>query len=198
VTWLWEQGARAATGAEEERARNRLGVHRRRLRVVDPVDVGTPAGLELVPARRVDAQAGAADRGRERIRGRVDRLRRRRVAQRHLVARVTGREVEADALGRRLHEHGVLLGDLRGRNVLAPVAVRVAHDVGGPMLDDVVDRLVDALVTVAGADVLNLGARSQAVHRLDVERLLGVPAFLAAALGLQPERLEHLFGGRRP
>ncbi len=86
----------------------------------------------------------------------------------------------------------MLLGQFGRGDVLALVAPGVADQVCGVVLDDVVQRLIEALVAVLGADVEDVGAGRHSVHGLDVEGLLAVPAGLAAALRLQAERSEHL------
>ena len=64
-------------------------------------------------------------------------------------------------------------------------AVGVGHDVGEVPVDDVVERGVEVLVVVRRADVDDVGAGRHAVHRLDVEGLLAVPALRVLLLGLR-------------
>src|SRR5262249_29169047 len=146
VARLGEQPAGAATrpvqvgcrtpGAVGERALGRL-----------------PAGLDHALAVRADAEAGAADGGHPRVRGREVRFGRPDVG--YLVAAVSRGEVDGDSLEHTLDRDLVEGLDLIRRDaVLSYVTVGVRDDVGKPAGHDVVQRLVQRdVLAVRRADV---------------------------------------------
>jgi hypothetical protein len=178
-----------ATAAVDERliapvVRGAVAVLERLLR-------GAPAGFADIRVPGPDAEARAADRGNERARSRP--VGRGRDAVREaLVATVARREVDPDPFDRSLLDDLLVRLDVAGRQPLADPSVRVGDDVREVPVDDMVQRGVEVLVVVRRADVDDVSAGSHRVHRLDVERLLAVPA-----LRILPRVLRSLESARR-
>ena len=163
--------------------------------------VSAPTGLDDAVVALADTQAGATHGGHERTGGRPIC---RPVAHRQrLVAVIARREVDTDALDGTL-EQRVLLGlDEPEGQQLSREAVRVGHDRGEMPIDDMVHRRVEVLVVVGRPHVDDVRVGRHAVHGLDVERLLAVPALRILPLVFRPvhrARRHHLgdVGRRHP
>ncbi len=143
--------------------------------VHEPLPECAPAGLPDIAIARADPQAGAAHRCHERARGRPVRGR-RDTEHETVVAEIAGGEVDADPLDGTLLDRLLDRLDEARRQRLAGKAVRIGDDVREVLIDDMVQGRVQVAVVVRRPDEENVRAGGHRVHRLDVERLLDVPA----------------------
>src|SRR2546421_6321638 len=109
-----------------------------------------PAGLEEVVIGRAHSQAGAAHRSNKWARCRP--VWRCVTDYKRLIAVVTGREIDADALDGAL-ENGLLIGeDITGGQQFGGETVGVSHDLGQASIDHVIEGGVEVLEVVRRTD----------------------------------------------